>query len=437
MTLILLDIRDASGHLKLDFVLSVNYTLNMQGKNKQLFRILETKLQKTLKNGGSFLLLGPRQTGKTTLIQNILKNVKNKSEYYLQDPSVRIEIEADPGKIIRQVEAIEGNPIVFVDEAQKVTDIFDAAQFLIDKKKASFILTGSSARKLRRQGVNLLPGRIKRFYLDPLLWSELGLIEENNISGLAIKNTNKDSKYSFTDTLVYGSLPAMVNLKENERGDVLRSYAEIYLEEEIRAEALSRKIGSFSRFLELAAAESGTNPNLTKLSNESGVSAPAIKEFYRVLEDTLIIERVDPFLRNSRKRILSSPRYYFFDVGVRNALARLPLSRELINAQKGILFEHAVILEIKRRIRALGKDYKVYYWRTSGGAEVDCVIDLGNEVIPIEIKSSKTVSLSELKGLRSFLDEYKNLAKQAYVIVPEGKKEKLTENITALPWNKI
>lgn len=409
----------------------------MQGKNKPLFRVLEATLKTALKKGWSFLLLGPRQTGKTTLVQKILQDTLNKTEYYLQDPSVRLELETDPGKIIRQIEAIKGKPVVFVDEAQKVTEIFDAAQFLIDKKKANFILTGSSARKLRRKGVNLLPGRIKRFYLDPFIWAELGLIKENHISQLAIKNINQNFNYSFSDTLIYGSLPAIAKMKKSERADFLRAYSEIYLEEEIRAEALSRKIGAFSRFLELAATESGTSPNLTKLSNESGVSAPSIKEFYRILEDTLVIERIDPFLRNSRKRILSSPRYYFFDIGVRNALARLPFSPNLINAQKGVLFEHAVILEIKRRIRALNKDYKLYYWRTSGGAEVDCIIDLGDEVIPIEIKSSKTVSLSELKGLVSFLNQYKNLVKQAYVIVPEGRKEKLTEKITRLPWDEM
>lgn len=116
----------------------------------------------------------------------------------------------------------------------------------------------------------------------------------------------------------------------------------------------------------------------------------------------MIAERVDPYLKNSRKRILSSSRYYFFDLGVRNTLARLPLVKELFNAQKGILFEHAVVLEIIRRIRALDKNYKVYYWRTSGGAEVDCVLDLAGQIIPIEIKASKNVSLSEIKGLKVF-----------------------------------
>ncbi len=409
----------------------------MQGKNKQLLRVAEAAIAGILKKGGSVLLLGPRQTGKTTLSRKILDNLAPKIEYYLQNPTTRLELEADPGKIVRQAEAIKGQMTVFVDEAQKIPELFDAAQYLIDKKKANFILTGSSARKLRRKGVNLLPGRITRFYLNPLNWSELGFIKENAIRSLKMENVNREVNYSIEESMIYGSLPGIVSAKKTERADNLRSYSEIYLEEEIRAEALSRKIGAFSRFLELAAAESGTSPNLTKLSNESGVSAPAIKEFYRILEDTLVVERIDPFLRNARKRILSSPRYYFFDLGVRNALARLPLTKNLINAQKGTLFEHAVVLELSRRIKTLNKNYKLYYWRTSGGAEVDCVLDLGKEIIPIEIKSSKIVSFSELKGLENFIKDYKKLIKQAYVITLEGRREKITGKITRIPWNEL
>jgi predicted AAA+ superfamily ATPase len=406
----------------------------MQGKNKPLLRYLEAEIKRLIAKRQSGLILGPRQVGKTTLVRNLLSDIDNRLEYFFQIPSVRLETETDPDRIIREVEAEGGQPLVFVDEAQKVPEVFDSAQYLIDEKKASFILTGSSARKLKRSGVNLLPGRIKRFYLDPLLWGELGFIKKNNITELAIENINKKTGIDFEDTLIYGSLPGIINQPEKDRKDFLGAYSQIYLEEEIRAEALSRNMGAFSRFLELAAAESGTSPNVTKLSNESGVSQPAIKEFYNVLVDTLIVERVEPYLKNSRKRILSSPRYYFFDIGVRNSIARLPLDRKTINAQKGILFEHAVMLEIIRRTRALGKNYKVCFWRTAGGAEVDCVVDTGTSVIPIEIKSSKVVALSELKGLKSFLADYKKSAKHGYVITMGEKKEKLTENITALPW---
>ena len=406
----------------------------MQGRNKVLLRYLNAAILGVMKKKYSSLILGPRQAGKTTLVNECLKSAKNTVTYPLQDPSLRIELERAPSRLISQIRALKKNPCVFIDEAQKVPALFDAVQVLIDNKDAHFILTGSSARKLKRHGVNLLPGRIKRYHLDPLLWGELGLVKECAIKELAIDNINCNVPYSFEDTLIYGSLPGIVKLPQKERPDFLRAYAEIYLEEEIRAEALSRKIGAFSRFLELAAAESGTNPNLCKLSNESGVSQPAVKEFYNILEDTLVVERVEPYLKNSRKRILSSSRYYFFDLGVRNVLARLPLTHYLINTQKGTLFEHAVMLEIMRRVKALNKNYKICYWRTSAGAEVDCVIDLGSSVIPIEIKSSSFVAQSEIKGLKSFLSDYSKITKHGYVITMADKKEALADNITAVPW---
>lgn len=406
----------------------------MQGKNKVLLRYAEAELRKILAKKQSCLLLGPRQVGKTTLIHHILSQVKNKLEYPLQHPSVRLQVEMDPARIIRQAEAESSHPVVFIDEGQKVPEVFDVAQFLIDKKNASFLITGSSARKLKRKNANLLPGRIKKLFLDPLLWGELGLINENTIPGLSCKNINPNTGVTFEETLIYGSLPGILSLEEKDRKDFLKAYAEIYLEEEIRAEALSRKIGAFSRFLELAAVESGTSPNMTKLSNESGVSLPAIKQFYQVLEETLIIERVDPYLKNARKRIFSSPRYYFFDIGVRNAIARVPLQKELLNLEKGKLFEHAVMLEMIRRIRMMKKDYRVYFWRTSGGAEVDCIIETENAVIPIEIKASSSVSTGEIKGLKSFLEEYKSKAREGYVVTMGERKEKLAKNITAIPW---
>jgi predicted AAA+ superfamily ATPase len=406
----------------------------MQGKNKQLSRYLKDAISASIKKKHSCLILGPRQVGKTTLVTNCLESVKNTALYPLQDPSLRIELERDPSGLIRQVRALQTNPCVFIDEAQKVPSIFDAIQILIDGREANFILTGSSARKLKRHGSNLLPGRIKRYYLNPLLWGELGMVKECAIKELAVENINHDVPYSFQDSLIYGSLPGIVTHPQKDRADFLKAYAEIYLEEEIRAEALSRKIGAFSRFLELAAVESGTSPNLRKLSNESGVSQPAVKEFYNILEETLVVERVEPYLKNARKRILSSNRYYFFDLGVRNVLARFPITASLFNTQKGVLFEHAVVLEIIRRIKTLNKNYKVCYWRTSAGAEVDCVIDMGDRVIPIEIKSSSFVTQSEIKGLRNFMSDYGDVAKHGYVITMGERKEALAKDITAIPW---
>lgn len=409
----------------------------MQGKNKVLFRYLDAPIRAVIKKKQSCLILGPRQVGKTTLVNECLKGANKTETYLLQDPSLRIELERNPSRIIDQVRALDKNTCVFIDEAQKVPAIFDAVQILIDNKNAYFILTGSSARKLKRHGMNLLPGRIKRYHLSPLVWGELGLLKDCTIKELSMENINPKPGYTFEDTLIFGAMPGIVNLPQKERADYLSAYAETYLEEEIRAEAISRNIGAFSRFLELAAVESGTSPNLLKLSNESGISQPAVKEFYNILEDTLIVEKVEPFLKSARKRILSSPRYYFFDLGVRNILSRFPLSSNLINTQKGALFEHVVILEIIRRINVLKKNFKICYWRTSAGAEVDCIIDMGSRVIPIEIKSSSFVAQSEIKGLKNFLSDYNKMAKTGYVITMGGKKEMLANNIMAVPWSYL
>jgi predicted AAA+ superfamily ATPase len=410
----------------------------MQGKNKVYIRGLEEAVRQMLERSQSAVIFGPRQVGKTTLVSGCLAKYPNVTEYLLQNPETRMELEKDPAALIRQIRAIPGHPKVFIDEAQKVPEIFDAIQLLLDEKKASFIITGSSARKLRRKGANLLPGRVRTLHLAPMSWGEMGWLKKGFIAQLKQANMNSQIDFSLEKSMVFGALPGMVVLdKDEDRREFLKAYSHIYLEEEIRAEALSRKIGAFSRFLELAANESGTSPNLTKLSMESGVSIPAIKEYFNLLEDTLIVERVEPYLKNARKRLLSMPRYYFFDLGVRNALAKMPLRRELVNTQKGVLFEHAVILEIIRRIQLLGEDYKVCYWRTSGGAEVDCVIDLGHEVIPIEIKASRKVAPSELKGLFNFLDDYTSAAKKGYVVTLGERPEKISDKITAIPWQYL
>ena len=411
----------------------------MQGINKPLLRYATEPIQKAITEGKSFLLLGPRQVGKTTILVDSVKKIQPLLTYQLQDPAVKIDLERDPDRLIRAARAINGHVTVFIDEAQKIPALFDAAQVLIDEKKASFFFTGSSARKLRRKGVNLLPGRIRLLTLDPLLWGELGQLVEGAdppVPALGSQNLNRTA-ITIEDTMIYGSLPGILSSEPEDAVDLLQAYTRLYIEEEIRAEALSRAVGPFSRFLELAAMESGTAPNLTKLSKESGVSIPTIKQYYSILEDTLIVERVDGFVKNARKRILSTSRYYFFDTGVRNALARLPLVPEILNAQKGVLFEHAVILELIRRIRLLKTNHKVYYWRTSAGTEVDCVLESHDEIIPIEIKSSSNISASDLTGLKSFIADYGDKVKRAFVVNMGKRPEKVDDRITILPWQYL
>ncbi len=411
----------------------------MQGKNKPIFRFAQTQLHENISAGKSFLLLGPRQVGKTTLLNALVEGTAPLLTYLLQEPATKIELERDPQKMIREARAINGHVSIFIDEAQKIPLLFDAAQVLIDEGKASLFFTGSSARKLRGKGVNLLPGRIRLFVLDPLMWGEMGMLAEAEaapIPALALKNINPPLQ-TIEDYLLYGGLPGLISLPRADAAEVLQAYARLYIEEEIRAEALSRAVGPFARFLELAALESGTVPNFTKLSKESGVTAPTIRQYYSILEDTLIVERIDPYVKNARKRVLSSSRYYFFDTGVRNALARLPFAPELLQVEKGRLFEHAVILELLRRIRLLKTNHKIYYWRTSSGMEVDCVLESHNELIPIEIKSSAHVSQRELSGLRSFIADYGNLVTRAFVVTMGSRPEKIDEKITAIPWQYL
>ncbi len=392
-------------------------------------------MAKSLEKGQSCFLLGPRQVGKTTLIQDLLKGRENFLAIPLQDPGLRLAYERDPGLLIRQVSASKKRMTVFIDEVQKVPDLLDAAQLLIDGKKATFALTGSSARKLRKSGINLLPGRVKSFHMDPLMWGELGWSKEQRCEELALTPTETHGRYSLEESLAFGSLPGIATMPDaQDRRDFLQAYANLYLEEEIRVEALTRNVGAFSRFLELAAQESGGSPNLSKLSMESGVSVPTVKEYFSILQETLVMERLDPYLKNARKRIVATPRYYFFDMGVRNALARLPLDAATAQSQKGILFEHAVVLEIIRRVRALRKDWRVCFWRTSGGAEVDCIVDMGERVIPIEIKSARKVRKADVMGLSHFLADYPKAAKQGYVITMGDLPERLAENIVAIPW---
>jgi predicted AAA+ superfamily ATPase len=429
---------DRNNQNPLAFYANINYALYMQGKSKEYHRFLSDAVKSSVEKGHSTLIFGPRQVGKTWLIEHCLAGREGVVEIPLQQPSVRQEYERDPSLLIRRIEAMAGDVLVFIDEAQKIPSLFDAVQYLIDKRKAVFVLSGSSARKRRSKGMNLLPGRVLAHRLDPLLWSETGWSKEGLVPEIRIKPGARIEGYDFTDALVYGALPGIAACDAaQDRAEFLRSYAYIYIEEEIRAEALSRNLGAFSRFLELAAIESGTAPNFSNISKESGVSAPAIKEYFSVLEDTLIVERVEPFLKKARKRLFHGNRYFFFDLGVRNALARAPLSPELANVQKGRLFEHAVMLEIIRRIRALQRDFRVCYWRTATGLEVDCVIDCGETVIPIEIKSARQVGLSDVSGLSAFLKEYARIAPRGYVVTMGELPERLSDSVTAVPWHYL
>ncbi len=258
-------------------------------------RAIDPPIRQALERGRSVLLLGPRQTGKTTLLQRI------PCDYSLSfvQPPVRQKYERNLALLTQEIEAVAAAktsrllpagkqaPLVIMDEVQKVPEIMDVAQDLIDRKKAQFILTGSSARKLRRSHTNLLPGRVIALHMDPLMFLEY-------------------PHPSLEDRLIYGSLPMVYQSADaSSREADLESYVTTYLEEEVRAEALVRNLGTFGRFLELAAAEAGAVVNFRKLSQKIGVAHTTLMDYYQILEDCLLVERIEPYTESKTRKKLT------------------------------------------------------------------------------------------------------------------------------------
>lgn len=338
-------------------------------------------------------------------------------EYPLQLPSVRTRLETDPEILRREVAAAKNRDavVVFIDEIQKVPPIMDVLQYLIDEKKIVLIATGSSARKLRHGHANWLPGRILVEHLHPLTWSESGLLREGGCD-----------EALFEDRLLYGGLPGVLAQGRAHRAAELSSYASLYLEEEIRQEAVVRRLPPFARFLQLAALESGSSPNLSKLAGQVGVSHTTIREYYQILEDSLIVHRLSP-AGKGRSAVLHKAKYYFFDLGVRNAAAAIGHDRGLLILQKGPLFEHHVMLEALARKGSS----RLSYWRNKKGREVDLVVERDGEVTAVEIKATTEPRESDFAGLAAFRAEER--CDRACLVCQVERPQKFKQGV-ALPW---
>ena len=380
-------------------------------------RQIEKRFKKTLDRRKSILLLGPRQTGKTTLVKSL------KADLYinLARPAIRQVYEKDPGRLTREVEAMTSElPLVIIDEVQKVMPLLDAVQDLIDSQVAQFILTGSSARKLRREGdANLLPGRVVILRMDPLLISEMTTLSP-----------------SIEELLLYGSLPQIILEKSAEnREEDLFSYVTTYLEEEIRSEAFVRNVGAFSNFLKLAALESGSISNFHKLSQDVGVSNPTISEYYQILVDCLVAERIEALSQSrTRKKLIKSPKFLIYDLGVRRIAAGE--GRDIPDKYMGDLFEQWVGLELLRLMRTAPQKSSLLFWRDQAGAEVDWIVEKENQYTPVEVKWTDNPSSRDARHVHAFIEEYSN-SSRGYVICRIPRAQKLTDTVTALPWREL
>ena len=386
-------------------------------------RLLADKLTHTLARGKSVLLLGARQTGKTTFI----KNECQYDLYYnflLRD--IRLRFEQNPDALIQEVKAYQLTkaladrlPLIVIDEVQKVPDIVDTVQYLIDEKLAQFILTGSSARKLGGEEVrNLLPGRIVKLHLDPLCLIELPTLPDVQAF------------------LSFGSLPHIILEPENDNKEVdLVSYVETYLEEEIRTEAKVRNLGTFSKFLQYAAIEAGAVLNMSQLSQDIGTSRHKIMDYYQLLKDCMIVDEVAPITDDhSRRRLTKSNKYLFFDLGVRRVCAnegtRLP------DKMLGHLFEQFIGMELQRYLRLYNPASTLKYWRDHGGPEVDYVIDLQGTYCPIEVKWAEMPKENHCKHLLTFMNEYPT-TEHGYLVCRTSRKMLLHNKILAIPWQEL
>ena len=386
---------------------------------KYIKRLIEDRIRYTLNRDKSVLLLGARQTGKTTLTNQF----KHDLLVSFVEPDIRQRYEKSPQLLKGEVESLIAaeapkRPLVILDEVQKVPVILDVVQDLIDRGKANFILTGSSARKLRRGAqVNLIPGRIVAFKMDPF-----------SIQEFPAKDLN--------ERLFYGSLPGILAVaKQPDRETDLEAYVTTYLEEEIRAEAVVRSLGNFARFLELAASESGGIINLRKLSQEIGVSHTTIGAYYQILEDCLIAERIEPLTQSKiRKKLTKSEKYLFFDLGVRRLAAHEGTKPP--RDTMGMLFEQFIGLELLRNMHIKGHGAKIRFWRDPDGPEVDWVIDEAGIYTPVEVKWTDNPRQSDIRHLEVFLSEYKT-AKSGFIVCRIPRKIKLSEKITALPWQLV
>ena len=372
-------------------------------------RILAETLRKGLR---SILLLGPRQVGKSTLLHSLGPDLT----INLASPLAFREYATHPERLEQELRAV-GPEVrsVFLDEVQRVPELLDVVQVLVDEQpgRFRFLLSGSSARKLRRGRANLLPGRIHVHYLHPLLASELG------------------AGFDIDRVLAHGTLPGIYAEEEPKlRETDLRSYADTYLREEVQAEALVRNIGGYGRLLELIAAASGRILNLNALCRDAGLSYETVRRYVEVLEDTLVAFRVPAWTGSDRSGLVRHPKIFLFDLGVRNALLRRPLDHPL-HDERGFLLEHLVAFELYRRLDSALPRSALFFYRTRHGAEIDFILEVDGELWAIEVKSGRRVHRSDIRALKSFHGGGKTVKRRIVVFL--GPRRQLIDEMEIIP----
>ena len=362
--------------------------------------------KQTFKDSGeeSLFFWGARQTGKSTLLKSLFHD-SLWFDLLLSDVYERLQ--RDPSILRETILASNLTKPVVIDEIQRIPALLNEVHWMIANKNTQFIMSGSSPRKILRSQANLLGGRALRYELFPLIYKEI-------------------PDFDLLKALNHGLLPRHYISKNPEK--LISAYIGSYLKDEIQAEAKIRNIGSFSRFLEVAAFSNGEIVNYTNIAAECGVSSPTIKEYFQILVDTLTGRFLPAFQKRPKRRVILAPKFYYFDVGLANYLLKrksiMPGSEAFGNA-----FEHYIFHELSAHSSYSGLNYPLHYWRTTSRIEIDFV--LGDHEIAIEVKSTELANYRHLKGLKNFTEEYQ--VKKA-ILISNDPEPRLIGNILILPW---
>lgn len=353
----------------------------------------------------SFFLFGPRASGKTTLIQNTLPGAQIIDLLHSKTHNLLLK---NPSALEEMI--LDSHKIVVIDEVQKLPELLDEVHRLIQKKKIKFLLTGSSARKLRHGGANLLAGRAWDARLFPLVTAEI-----ENIDLIKLLNN--------------GGLPDIYNSEDPDED--LESYVNTYLKEEIKAEAVTRSVAAFSEFLDIVALANGQEINYEGFSSDLQISTTTFKNYLQILEDTLIGFRVPGYCNTQKRKAISRSKHYLFDLGVTRHLSRTgriePKSKAF-----GDAFEHFIILEIRAYLSYARSRTSLNYWRSTSQFEVDVV--LGNSVA-IEVKGTDSAISKHFKGLRALKEE--GIFKRFILVSTDPIKRVTDDGIEILPWQEF
>ncbi len=354
----------------------------------------------------SFFLFGPRSTGKSTLVKQQLLDSAGIID--LLDSRLFLRLSSAPHEIEEIIDALETN-LVVIDEIQRIPELLNEVHRLIENRKIRFLLTGSSARKLKRGNANLLAGRVWEARLYPLTWKEI-------------------PEFNLERYLLYGGLPS-VYLGEYPEEE-LDAYVNTYLKEEIMAEGLIRNLPPFARFLKSMALANGEVINFTKLGNDCQVASSTVREYISLLEDTLVGFLLPAWIESKKRKAIKSGKFYFFDPGVTHTLSgtqALDRNSDLY----GKSFEQFIGMEIRAYLGYRRSNSSLSYWRSTHGHEVDFLI---GEKIAVEVKSSQRVTSADFKGLKVLSEE--EIFSDFY-LVSQDPVETKKGNIHAIHWKKF